>query len=42
MLAAEIPHLRLEAAVVAGIFVHEHDGRARADFLDVELGAVRC
>ena len=42
VLAAEVAHLRLPAAVVAGVFVHEHDRRSGADLLDVELGAVRC
>lgn len=37
---AEFAHLRLPAAVVAGKFVHEHDGRALPDFLVVKAHVV--
>jgi hypothetical protein len=42
MLAAEIAHLRLPAAIVAGVFMDEDDRRPAADLLDVELGPVCC
>jgi hypothetical protein len=40
MLAREMPHLRLPAAVVAGEFVHEQNRRAAAGFLVIEAHAV--
>ena len=42
MRAREIPHLRLPGAVIAGKFVHEDDGRARAGLFDIKRGAIRA
>jgi hypothetical protein len=41
MLATKVAHLRLPAAIVAGIFMHEHDRRSGADRFDVKVHAVR-
>ena len=38
--AREVPHLRLEAPVVPGELVHEHEGDAPSRFLIVQTGAV--
>ena len=38
--AAEIPHLLLPGAAIAGEFVHEHDRRSGPGFLVVEADAV--
>jgi hypothetical protein len=41
VLAAKVAHLRLPAAVVAGIFMHEDDRRSGADRFDVKVDPVR-
>lgn len=40
MAARKVPHLRLPAAVVTPKLMHEHDGRAAAGLLEVQLHAV--
>ena len=41
VLAAQVAHLRLPAAVVAGVLVHKHHRRANAALLVIEADAVR-
>ena len=41
MRPGEAAHLRLPGAVVAGEFMHEDNGRARAGFFVIEMDAVR-
>src|SRR5665213_1117190 len=40
--AGEMAHLRLPRAPIAGIFMHEDDGRALARFLDIQPDTVTC
>src|SRR5207248_9982739 len=41
ILAAQVAHLRLTAAVVAGVLVHEHDRRADTALFVIEPDAIR-